>query len=45
MTIAEKVRHAKRAAENCPPLSNDNALWNVLMPLYAGPKQIRHSLI
>lgn len=45
MTIAEKVRHARGAAGNCPPLSNDNALWSGLMSVYAGTEQIRHSLV
>ena len=45
MTIAGKIRHARGAAGDCVPLSNDTALWIALTAAYAGTEEVRHSLV
>ncbi|MCZ7537895.1 MAG: hypothetical protein M5T61_19505 [Acidimicrobiia bacterium] len=45
VTITEKVKQARTAAGQCPPLTSDAALWRTLAATYASTEEIRHSLV
>ncbi len=45
VTITEKVKQARAAAGESPPLTGEAELWRTISATYAGTEDIRHSLV